>query len=140
MIGEIFKSVTCAQFKMKTMPPRSKDARIQRRKRELQEVKELQEKVESYVRCMKSLLIQGRKERSPTVHRIAPFPTNTRWYTLFLFRSNIRTEEGAFHYIDRHTAKGTPISIEGKGHSWGGKNWKWENFGIYNSCPGDAVA
>ena len=58
------------------IPHRSKEVRIQRRNRELKELKVLQEQVDSFVHAYDTcMLTEGREKRSRVVYRPTPFTT-----------------------------------------------------------------
>lgn len=61
------------------IPPRSKDARIQRRNRELKELKDLQEQVDSFVRAFDMCMLMARtKKMKSNCLRTCPFHNRRR--------------------------------------------------------------
>ena len=107
---------------------RSKDARIQRRIREGNQLKELQELVNSFV-CLYMYQQTNLKDETNDVQLFSELPLSKQTLEGIALsrckRTHRRAQNGSLHYNDRHSTKVVAPGAERKGYLRSGKDGEW---------------
>lgn len=120
---------------------RHKDIKAQRRNRELQALRDLEERVEQLVSAKMECRTECRTCK-PTVIclPICPFQ-NRLWKVCDNWRNTYcRFERCAFHENDRYTKEGSAICTEREGYSRRSTNRKWQDLGFHHTCSSTAMS